>query len=124
MFRQERAESLLAAANNYTIYKEGVIEDSSTWDGSAITIDVDGPSTGDYDYTIVVFDIGDNSVSDTVIVTVNEVETTTTTTTPTTATTPTGVVEIPFGTMLLIVGGLGGVIAIVLILVLLRRRGG
>jgi hypothetical protein len=108
---------------NFTIYKDGVVEDSGSWDGSAIMIDVDGLSSGDYNYTIVVFDLGDNSVTDTVIVTVNEFVTTTTTpTTPTT--TPTGGVEIPPDTMLLIVGGLGGVIAIVLIVLFLRKRGG
>jgi hypothetical protein len=108
---------------NFTIYKVGVTEDSGTWDGSAITIDIDGLSPGVYNYTIVVFDLGDNSVTDTVIVTVNEVVTTTTTpTTPTT--TPTGGVEIPPEIMLIIVGGLGGVVVIVIIVVLLRRRGG
>ncbi|KXH75882.1 MAG: hypothetical protein AM326_08380 [Candidatus Thorarchaeota archaeon SMTZ-45] len=107
---------------NFTIYKNGVIEDSGTWDGSAITIDVDGLSPGVYNYTIVVVDHGENSVTDTVIVTVNEVvPTTTTPTTPTT--TPTGGVEMPLETMLLIVGGLGVAIAIVIIVALLRRRG-
>ncbi|MFX1560362.1 MAG: hypothetical protein ACFFBL_07225, partial [Promethearchaeota archaeon] len=108
---------------NFTIYKDGTIEDSGSWDGSAITIDVDGLSPGVYNYTIVVYDLGGNSVTDTVIVTVNEVITTPTTpTTPTT--TPTGGVELPPEIMLLIVGGLGGVLVIIIIVALLRRRGG
>lgn len=107
---------------NFTLYKDGVIEDSGVWDGSAITVDVDGLSPGDYNYTIVVFDLGGNSATDTVIVTVNEVEPTTTPST--TPTTPTDGVELPPEIMLLIVGGLGGVVVIVIIVVLLRRRGG
>ncbi len=108
---------------NFTIYKDGTIEDSGSWDGSAITIDVDGLSPGVYNYTIVVYDFGGNSVIDTVIVTVNEVVITPTTpTTPTT--TPTGGIEIPPETMLLIIAGLGGAIVIIIIVVLLRRRGG
>ena len=107
---------------NYTLYKDGVIEESGVWDGSAITIDVDGLSPGDYNYTIVVFDLGGNSVTDTVIVTVNEVEPTTTPST--TPTTPTGGIELPPEIMILIVGGLGGVAVIVIIVFLVRKRGG
>ncbi|MFW9810233.1 MAG: CARDB domain-containing protein [Candidatus Thorarchaeota archaeon] len=108
---------------NFTIYKDGTVEDSGSWDGSGITIDVDGLSPGVYNYTIMVFDLGENNVTDTVIVTVNEVViTTTTTTTPTT--TPTGVVELPPEIMILIVGGLGGAVVIIIIVILLRRRGG
>ena len=108
---------------NFTIYKDGAVEDSGPWDGSAITIDVDGLSPGVYNFTIVVYDLGGNSVTDTVIVTVNEVVTTPTTpTTPTT--TPTGGAELPPEIMLLIVGGLGGVVVIIIIVALLRRRGG
>jgi hypothetical protein len=108
---------------NFTIYKNGAVEDSGSWDGSAITIDVDGLSPGVYNYTIVVYDLGGNSVIDTVIVTVNEVVITSTTpTTPTT--TPTGGVELPPEIMLLIVGGIGGAAVIIIIMILLRRRGG
>jgi hypothetical protein len=107
---------------NFTIYKDSIVEDSGSWDGSAITISVDGLSPGVYNYIIVVYDLGGNSVTDTVIVTVNEVAITTTTpTTPTT--TPTGGVELPPEMMLLIIGGLGGVAVIIIIVILLRRRG-
>jgi hypothetical protein len=110
---------------NFTIYKDGTVENSGSWDGSTITIDVDGLSPGVYNYTIVVYDLGGNSVTDTVVVTVNEVVITPTTpTTPTTTPTPTGGVELPPEIMLLIIGGLGGAVVIIIIVALLRKRGG
>ncbi|MFX1483155.1 MAG: CARDB domain-containing protein [Promethearchaeota archaeon] len=110
---------------NFTIFRDGNVEDSGPWDGSAISIDVDGLSPGSYSYSVLVYDFGGNSVSDTVIVTVNEIAATTTTTpSTTTSTTPTGGGELPPEMMLLIVGGLGGAAVIIIIVILLRRRGG
>ncbi|MHA2425593.1 MAG: hypothetical protein ACXAEF_12450, partial [Candidatus Thorarchaeota archaeon] len=72
----------------YSIFQNEVEVQSGNWDVDAnISISLDGLPAGSYNYTIVVYDIGGNSVSDQVDVTVNEAETTTTTTTSTTTTT-------------------------------------
>ncbi|MHA2100122.1 MAG: hypothetical protein ACW99A_15715, partial [Candidatus Kariarchaeaceae archaeon] len=67
--------SWVATDNNpsiYTIYKDGVSFDSGTWSsGSPITSDVDGLTTGIYNFTIVISDTSSNSNNDTIFVTVN-----------------------------------------------------
>jgi len=57
---------------NYTIYRDGLIVQSGLWNASieTITISVDGLSLGSYTYLIVVGDVGLNTASDTVLVTV------------------------------------------------------
>ncbi|MHA1950277.1 MAG: hypothetical protein ACW987_10415 [Candidatus Thorarchaeota archaeon] len=57
---------------NYTIYRGGFIVQSGLWNASVetITISVDGLSLGSYTYLILVGDVGLNTESDTVIVTV------------------------------------------------------
>ncbi|MHA2056608.1 MAG: hypothetical protein ACXACG_06660 [Candidatus Thorarchaeota archaeon] len=57
---------------NYTIYRDGFIIRSGLWNASVetITISVDGLSLGSYTYLILVGDVGLNTESDTVLVTV------------------------------------------------------
>jgi hypothetical protein len=74
---------------SYIIYKDDAIHTTMSWDGSAVSIIVDTLMVGIYNYTIVVEDIGGNTASDTVIVTVTAPPTTPTDpTTPNTSTTP------------------------------------
>jgi hypothetical protein len=58
---------------NYTIFRDGFEIESGDWNGSAIAISIDGLAAGEYNYTITVFDVGSNQVSDTVLVTVLDV---------------------------------------------------
>ncbi len=59
---------------NYTIYRDGVPVKTGSWNASVetISISVDGLSLGIYNYQIVVGDIGLNTESDIVVVTVND----------------------------------------------------
>ncbi|MHA1665200.1 MAG: DUF4350 domain-containing protein [Candidatus Njordarchaeales archaeon] len=99
----------------YSITRNGTEIQAGSWDGSPLSINVDGLlAPGTYVYTIIVHDRGRYSVSDTVLVTVTEAP-------PSEEengeTTPSGI-----STTLLII--IGAVIAIIIILalVLLRRR--
>jgi hypothetical protein len=59
---------------NYTIYKDGVYEDSGFWNSvTPITKNVDGLAPGTYVYLLVVSDRVGNTAQDTVTVTVNPV---------------------------------------------------
>ncbi|MFW9926830.1 MAG: NosD domain-containing protein [Candidatus Thorarchaeota archaeon] len=73
---------------SYEIYKDGILHTSVPWNGGLISINVDGLSVGEYNFTLVVIDDADQTASDTVMVTVNPavivITTTTTTTTNTT----------------------------------------
>jgi hypothetical protein len=57
---------------NYTIYRDGLVVKSGLWNASieTISISVDGLAMGSYSYMIVVGDVGLNTESDTVLVTV------------------------------------------------------
>ncbi|MFW9870508.1 MAG: hypothetical protein ACFFEL_12855, partial [Candidatus Thorarchaeota archaeon] len=57
---------------NYTIYRDGVPVKSGLWNssGESISISVDGLAKGSYNYMIVVEDVGKNTASDSVLVTV------------------------------------------------------
>ncbi|MEX2688719.1 MAG: hypothetical protein Q6351_000090, partial [Candidatus Njordarchaeum guaymaensis] len=98
----------------YSITRNGTEIQAGPWDGSPLSINVDGLAPGTYVYTIIVHDRGRYSVSDTVLVTVTEAP-------PSEeengGTTPGGI-----STTLLII--IGAVIAIIIILALglLRRR--
>ncbi len=59
-----------AHPSHHVVYRNGTEVASVSWDGSSITVEVDGLSVGIYNYTIVVYDISGNWVSDEVIVTV------------------------------------------------------
>ncbi|MGY5879297.1 MAG: hypothetical protein RTV31_03555 [Candidatus Thorarchaeota archaeon] len=55
---------------SYRIFVDDVEVDSGAWDGSTITYSVDGLAPGVHNCTIVLYDIGDNLVTDYVQVTV------------------------------------------------------
>jgi len=64
----------------YKIYKDGIQVDSGSWDsGTPITINIDNLLVGSYSYTIEIFDLSGNTISDIVEVTVTDTPTTTTT---------------------------------------------
>lgn len=79
--------------SSYEIFRDGLLVKSGAWNSSSetISISVDGLSPGEYNYTVIVTDLGSNSVVDQVNVTVEAVvtSTTSTTTSPSTQTTPT-----------------------------------
>jgi len=106
----------------YEILKDGSVVQTGDYDiFHVIVLSADGLSVGTYNYTCVVYDVGGNWVSDTVIVTITPMDTTTTTTdTDTTSVTPTGID--PQITMILLIGGLAGVIVVVVLVVVIRRR--
>jgi hypothetical protein len=54
----------------FTVFKDGIMYRSRSWDGAYITITVDGLPAGEHNFTIVVRDTSGNSVSNTVIITV------------------------------------------------------
>ncbi len=54
----------------YEIFRNGTLIDSGTWNNESISISVDGLSAGTYNFTLIVFDLVGNHVSDTVFVTV------------------------------------------------------
>jgi parallel beta-helix repeat protein len=78
---------------SYEIFIDTVSSKTGDWNSSveSITVNVDGLSAGEYNYTVVLTDEGGNSVSDTVMVVVTEGPTTPTTTPtlPPITTTPT-----------------------------------
>jgi len=110
---------------NYELFRDGVSLSSKVWGLplESIIIPVDGLSPGDYNYTIVVTDVGGNSVSDSVIVTVEAQPTSTTTTTTSSTTTSTIPLGDQSGMVIMIVAG-AGVIVIVIILIVVKKRGG
>lgn len=77
-----------AGPQSYDLYRNNNLIHSDNWNGSQIVVNIDGLDTGTYNYTLVVNDSSDHSVSDQVMVTVTP-ETITTTTTTTTTTSPT-----------------------------------
>ncbi|MBD3408222.1 MAG: hypothetical protein GF411_19020 [Candidatus Lokiarchaeota archaeon] len=60
------SDDLLPAS--YTVMQNGTSIQSNTWDGSSITVNIDGLDIGIYNYTISVYDQSGNSISDTVMV--------------------------------------------------------
>ena len=63
-------------SGTYIIYKDNVEIVSDTWlSGVAITISVDGLAIGSYNYTVVIWDVFNNSARDTVIVLVQDAAT-------------------------------------------------
>ncbi len=63
---------------SYRILRNGSMYEYGDWDGSNITVDLDEFGTGAYNFTLFVFDEGDNISSDIVIVTITEYVTPTT----------------------------------------------
>lgn len=54
---------------NYTLYKNNVVIENSTWDGSSISVDLDTLTAGVYNFTLFVIDRLGQTDTDTVIVT-------------------------------------------------------
>lgn len=109
--------------HKFVIYRDGIVLYSGSWSSdNPIQVDVAYWVQGVYNVTIVVTDLGGNSVSDEVIVTVNPytepIETTPTPTTSTETTTP----IFDFGMILGISAGL--VVLMIGIIIFLRKRGG
>lgn len=90
----------------YHIFKDGSQEIGGTWISSTdeFSISVDGLEIGTYNYTISVVDVGGNTASDEVIVTVQL---------------PT---NIPTDTLLFIGLGAGAVVVLLVVVVVLRKR--
>ncbi|MCK4484377.1 MAG: hypothetical protein KAU89_06110, partial [Candidatus Thorarchaeota archaeon] len=108
-----------AHPSRYVVYQNGTQVVSDSWDGSSITVEVDGLSVGVYNYTIVVHDTSGNWASDTVLVTVLPQASTTTTTTTSTTITDGDVTGLVI--LFLSVGGIG---VVVVVLILMRHRRG
>jgi parallel beta-helix repeat protein len=98
----------------YEVYRDSSLIESGYWDGSEVTINIDGLSLGIHNYTLVVYDRRGNSASDTVFVSVISGMITTTNTT--TSTTPTDN-NIPVVFMFVSIG----VIMIVIIIFYIRK---
>ncbi|WP_371803869.1 BspA family leucine-rich repeat surface protein [Candidatus Lokiarchaeum ossiferum] len=58
--------------NNYTIFRDDVLQFSNVWTNGTITCDVDGLGIGEYEYKIIVADSTGLTSSDAVIVSVKE----------------------------------------------------
>jgi len=76
-----------AHPTSYVVLRNGSEIESGHWAGDSIIVFIDGLPSGNYNYTLVVIDVGSNRASDEVTVTVLAVTTTTTTETTTTTTT-------------------------------------
>ncbi|MGY5876781.1 MAG: NosD domain-containing protein [Candidatus Thorarchaeota archaeon] len=113
--------------SHYVVYQNDTEMISASWDGSSITVNVDGLSIGVYECRIVVYDTSGNWVSDTVIVrvlpqsttptsttnTTTTTSTTTSTTTTTTTTTPTTIPPPQYPLELIV--AIAGIIAVVFV---------
>lgn len=110
----------------YELYIDQVLNESASWTGISIIIDIDGFSGGHHNLTLLVFDTSGNSAVDIVFVTVSERPTITTSTTTTTTstsstttgtTTPTGTqMEIPLESVVLVLSVSGAVIVLIVII--------
>ena len=122
--------------DRYELYLEMVLVESGDWNGSAITLSLDGLGYYLYEFTIVVYDIAGNNASDTVIVnifphtaTLPTTTSTTTTistsitssTTSTTSTTPT-TSTITDGTTIIVIIIIGGAVAILVVIVIIVQK--
>jgi len=111
-------------ATESRIYKNNVLVDVVFWDNNQIVVHLDMLVVGVYNYTIVVYDAYCNSVTDTVFVTVFESNPTSTTTTtgPTTSQPTTSTPVQNDNSLLLIMGGIGGVGVLVAGVALSKKR--
>ncbi len=58
---------------NYSLYRDSILIEWASWNGSSLTFSLDTLAKGYYNYTLQVFDINGLWASDTVFVTVNDV---------------------------------------------------
>ncbi|MBD3404635.1 MAG: hypothetical protein GF411_00690, partial [Candidatus Lokiarchaeota archaeon] len=110
--------------DSYELTLNGTLFQSGSWNGSAITINVDHLSPAVYIFTLTLYDETGLSSSDSVTVTVTPTDDVTPTTTTTTTTTtgevpPTGGNELYIG---IGIGGAVGAIAVIIIMMILRKR--
>jgi len=117
--------------SEFNIQANGVVIISGRWNGQPIVINVDYLSPGTYEYTLTVTDIGGNSVSDKVMVTVTgEIITTPTPTETTPITTPPENPPAPgdnldameTSTFSLVILSMGVIVGILSLLLILDRR--
>jgi ABC-type transport system substrate-binding protein len=104
----------------YMVYLDNVLNDTGTWDGSDITINVDGHSVGTYNYTLYLIDYSGNFVYSTVYVTVLPPSSgggTTTTTTSDTTTEPTGGITLGTITLLISIASIGVIVVVVIVII-------
>jgi hypothetical protein len=84
--------------DTYTIFQDNSILISDDWTDNEIEYSVSGLTEGEYNFTIIVFDVSGNNATNSILVTVNTVTTTATSTTSTTTSTditePTGTTSI------------------------------
>ncbi|MGY5880135.1 MAG: S8 family serine peptidase [Candidatus Thorarchaeota archaeon] len=118
---------------SYEIFIDGFSLGSHDWSLplASIIVSVDGHSAGEYNYTIVVTDVGGNTASDSVTVTVTASSTTTTTTTTTstttttTNTTTTTTTDVPPPVMtviIIIIIGAGGAIVVIIVIFVVKKN--
>jgi hypothetical protein len=103
---------------SYEVLLDGTSLISDDWTGEAIVVSIDGLVAGVYNFTVVVMDVGENSVSDSVIVTVNAASTPPSTTS-TTPTEPPGGVDI---VIIIVIAGAGGAILIIIIYACKKKK--
>ena len=112
--------------DSYRLYIDGAAEDSGSWNGTPISIELDGLEPGVYDYTLIVFDLALNPANDTVIVTVVDSSITTTTTTSITTTTSHtytfGGIPISDIITMVIMLGLGSLGAVAVLVILFKTK--
>ncbi len=116
--------------DSYEILRNGTLIGSGTWDGTSISINVDGLEAGLYLYTLIVNDSSGNIATDNVTVFVTPIYNTSTTTTitTTTGTTTTDIMTTgltyPDDYTIIILGsvGLGFGLGAILVLIVFRRR--
>jgi len=117
--------------SEFNIQINGVVVVSGGWNGQPIVINVDYLSPGTYEFTLTVKDIGGNSVSDIVMVSVTGEITPITTPTGTTSTTTTEAPPVEPGdndealtttTFSLIMLSMGIIVGILILLLILDRR--
>ncbi len=107
----------------YIIYRNAVAIVNEVWNTSQISISLNGLSAGTYNFTLVLFDSSGNTAVDYVIVTVVTSTCTSSTATNPPSTTPTNPDEVD-SQMILVIAGLGSVIAVVAVIVVIMFRKG
>ena len=102
--------------DRYELHRNGTLVTSGPWDGSVIQFSVDSLLVGNYSFTITVWDVDGNMVSDEVIVIVSPEGSTSTTT-----------MDSGYVTMVIAIG-VGSTIIILIVIIFIgskkRRRGG
>ena len=112
----------------YMLYLDNLLNDTGTWDGDDITVNVDGHSPGNYNYTLYLIDYSGNFVVSTVFVnvfppsststnTTSDTTTVTTTSSTTSDTTTSGGFPLGSLTFLISIGSIGVIIVVVIVII-------